>query len=195
MRGALDAAPGRRAIAYLGGLAGIEFVHEVVARAGARRYVEALWDEAEATLTAPPGLDLAVYRHDLMARFANQGLQHRTRQIAMDGSQKLPQRVLAPIVTRLEKGQGFDALALAVAAWIRWQAGRTDAGNPYIVDDPLADDISKRLGGLAEPEAMVRALAAMAEIFPARLRDNERFVETVARQLRLLTKAGAAAII
>src|SRR3546814_16624762 len=61
-------------IAYLGGLAGIDYVHEVVATEDGRRFVEALWDEAEATLSPPPGLDVAAYRRDLMETFANPSL-------------------------------------------------------------------------------------------------------------------------
>src|SRR3546814_471388 len=98
-------------IAYLGGLAGIDYVHEVVATEDGRRFVEALWDEAEATLSPPPGLDVAAYRRDLMARFANPALMHRTRQIAMDGSQKLPQRLLATLAAR--RGQRSPAPSLA----------------------------------------------------------------------------------
>src|SRR5207237_4935607 len=108
-------------IAYLGGLASIEFVHEFVAIPAGRAFVEALWDEAAGTLSPPSGLDLPAYRTALMGRFANSALNHRTRQIAMDGSQKLPQRLLSGIVARLERGQPVDMLALAVAAWMRWQ--------------------------------------------------------------------------
>src|SRR3546814_605473 len=93
-------------IAYLGGLAGIEHVHEALALPAIRAFVEALWDEAQTTLSPPPELDLAAYRDALMARFDNPTLRHRTRQIAMDGSQKLPQRLPAPIAARPAAGQG-----------------------------------------------------------------------------------------
>ncbi|HAD85642.1 MAG TPA: mannitol dehydrogenase, partial [Brevundimonas sp.] len=83
------------AVAYLGALSGHEHVHEAVAVPAFRAYVEALWGEAQTTLNPPPGLDVAAYRAELMARFSNSALMHRTRQIAMDGSQKLPQRLLA----------------------------------------------------------------------------------------------------
>ncbi|WP_112382498.1 mannitol dehydrogenase family protein [Sphingomonas carotinifaciens] len=139
-------------IAYLGGLIGDAFVHDFVARKEGRAFVERLWDQAAATLDPPPGLDIPAYRAALMARFANPALQHRTRQIAMDGSQKLPQRLLAPLVA----GQG-DALALGVAAWIRWQSGRTDAGETYTVDDPLAD----RLAVAARSDDPVTATLAL----------------------------------
>jgi fructuronate reductase len=178
-------------IAYLGGLAGIAFVHEVVALPGARRFVEALWDEAEATLTPPPALDVAAYRTALMARFADPGLRHRNVQIAMDGSQKLPQRLLAGIAVRLARGQGIDALALAVAAWMRWQEGRTDAGTSFTVDDPLAAETARRLAGLNDPAERTRALAGIQAIFPPALAADPRFIEAVTRQLRRLSELGA----
>jgi fructuronate reductase len=98
-------------IAYLGGLAGLAHVHEVLERPEARAFVEQIWDEAQATLSPPPELDIAAYRRALMARFDNPTLMHRTHQIAMDGSQKLPQRLLAPIVAR--RAQGGDRGAVA----------------------------------------------------------------------------------
>ncbi|HYE44870.1 MAG TPA: mannitol dehydrogenase family protein, partial [Caulobacter sp.] len=126
------------ALAYLGALAGHETMDAVIAQPAFAAFAERLWDEAAATLRPPPGLDLAAYRRALAGRFANPALAHRTRQIAMDGSQKLPQRLLASIAARLGQGQSIDALALAVAGWMRWQAGRDEAGRTFVVDDPLA---------------------------------------------------------
>ncbi len=179
-------------IAYLGGLAGVAFVHDFVADPAGRRFVESLWDEAETTLTPPPGLDIAAYRAALMARFADPALRHRTRQIAMDGSQKLPQRLLAPIAARLARGRGIETLALAVAAWMRWQSGRTDNGEAFPVDDPLAAETARRLAGQCEPAGQVRALLGMAAIFPPALAADPRFAEVVTRQLALLAERGAA---
>ena len=182
------------AIAYLGGLAGIEFVHDFVADPSGRALVEALWDEAETSLTAPPGLDIGAYRDALMRRFSNPALQHRTRQIAMDGSQKLPQRLLAPIAVRLDRGQPIEALALAVAGWIRWQSGRTDAGDRFTVDDPLAAQTARLVGGSPGPAEQVRAMLGL-ELFPRRLAGDERFVTAVTRQLSRLCDRSAAAVV
>jgi len=179
-------------LAYLGGLAGVTFVHEFVADPAGRQFVESLWDEAETALSPPPGLDVAAYRAALMARLANPSLQHRTRQIAMDGSQKLPQRLLAPIAARLERGQGIETLALAVAAWMRWQSGRTDAGEAFRVDDPLATETARRLAGLNDPSAQVEALLGMDAIFPPALAADPRFSQAVAHQLERLVESGAA---
>ena len=180
-------------IAYLGGLAGIEFVHQVVALPAGRAFVEALWDEAAATLSPPAGLDVPAYRTALMRRFANSALNHRTRQIAMDGSQKLPQRLLATISTRLEAGQSIDTLALAVAAWMRWQEGRDDQGATHVVDDPLA----ARTAGTADlpAEEAVARLLAIDAIFPAALAAHDGFRGTLTDALAALRQKGARATI
>lgn len=182
-------------IAYLGGLAGIDFVHEVVAIPAFVRFVETLWDEAEETLSPPPGLDVAAYRAALMERFANPALQHRTRQIAMDGSQKLPQRLLAPIVARRAKGLDVDALALAVAAWMLWQRARDDSGAAHVVDDPLAAVTAARLDGVTDPAAQVAALLSIDAIFPPTLADDTAFRAALVRHLASLTANGARATV
>nr|WP_153401482.1 mannitol dehydrogenase family protein [Polymorphobacter fuscus] len=178
-------------IAYLGGLAGLDFVHQVVALPAGRGFVEALWDEAAPTLSPPPGLDVPAYRDALMARFANPALQHRTRQIAMDGSQKLPQRLLAPIADRRAAGLPVDALALAVAAWMRWQRGVADDGGRFTVDDPLAAATAAALRD--DAAATVAALMAIAAIFPPALAVDAGLRDLLTRQLAMLEQDGAAA--
>ncbi len=170
-------------IAYLGGLTGDDFVHEFVARPEGRAFVDALWNESAATLTPPAGLDVASYREQLMARFANPSLQHRTRQIAADGSQKLPQRLIAPIRERRARGLPVDALALAVAAWMRWQAGTTDAGDRFVVDDPIAD----RLASARGVDALLAAIGADDIDATAR--------GAIAAHLHLLQTSGARAAV
>ncbi|RHW18596.1 mannitol dehydrogenase family protein [Sphingomonas gilva] len=182
-------------IAYLGGLAGIETVDQVVARPGGRALVEALWDEAETTLSPPPGLDIAAYRRALMARFANSALAHRTRQIAMDGSQKLPQRLVATAAARIAAGRPIDTLALAIAGWMRWQAGRTDAGAAFVVDDPLAARTAARIAGRETSSGQVDALLGLEAVFPADLAADPRFREPVAVAHRRLAEKGAAALL
>ena len=180
-------------IAYLGALAGIEFVHQFVALPAGRAFVEALWNEAAETLSPPSGLDVPAYRIALMARFANSALNHRTRQIAMDGSQKLPQRLLAPIMARLDQGKKVDVLALAVAGWMRWQEGTDDSGAAHVVDDPLAP----RTAGSANLIAggAVAGLLAIDAIFPPELAEHEGFRQTLTAALSALREKGAMATI
>ncbi|QYF87725.1 mannitol dehydrogenase family protein [Brevundimonas sp. PAMC22021] len=179
------------AIAYLGALSGHQHVHEAVAVPAFRAYVEALWDEAETTLNPPPGLDIAAYRQQLMARFSNSALMHRTRQIAMDGSQKLPQRLLAGASERLAKGQGIAAMALGIAAWMRWQSGVTEAGETFIVDDPLAARTAELLADLEADQAKVNALLSLSAVFPPALAADDRFALAVTDAYLSLSTPGA----
>lgn len=178
-------------IAYLGGLAGIEFVDQFVALPQGRTFVEALWDESAATLSPPPGLDIARYRAALMARFANPTLQHRTRQIAMDGSQKLPQRLVAPLLQRRAEGRPANVITLAIAAWMRWQSGVDDAGRPFPVDDPLADRTRAALADCTTVADRVMALLGIEAIFPPALAADRGLVETLAGHLDRLERAGS----
>ena len=180
-------------IAYLGGLAGHAFVHEVVAIPAFAAFVERLWDEAETTLNPPPGLDISAYRQALMARFSNPSLQHRTRQIAMDGSQKLPQRLLASITARLDRDQPIEALALGVAGWIRWQDGMTETGEQYAVDDPMAGALAGALADAVSASDRVRAVSALSGIVSPRLAADEQFTQAVSRHLEGVATGGVEA--
>lgn len=173
-------------IAYVGGLADVALVREVVATPGGRMMVEALWDEAETTLPPAPGLDLAEYRRALMARLANPALGHRTRQIAMDGSLKLPPRILGAIADRLAQGRSIDGLGLAAAAWIRWLGRRTDAGEAFALEDPLADRLFRGLDGARTAAERVDAALKVAEVFPPALAANPTFRQVLIRQLNRL---------
>jgi fructuronate reductase len=182
-------------IAYLGALAGIDYVHEVVSISSAHRFVEMLWDESESTLSPPPELNIKSYRHALMRRFSNAALQHRTRQIAMDGSQKLPQRLLAAIAVRLQRNLPVEMQSLAVAAWMQWQTGKDDTGNAHIVDDPLAHITAAKLQGTRDAKSRAAALLSIEAIFPPALAANQVFRDTLVKWLDMLMTKGSRATI
>lgn len=126
-------------IAYLGAMAGWATVDQAMAQPLLRHHITALMrDEIAPTLPSLPGLDHAAYRAQLLARFANPALAHRTRQIAMDGSQKLPQRLLDTVRERLAAGAPIPRLALGIAAWLHYLRGVDEAGAAYAIDDPQA---------------------------------------------------------
>ena len=83
------------ALAYLGALAGFEFIADTVRAPEFTAYARGIMDiDVTPTLDVPHDFDLDTYKNELMGRFANPVLRHRTTQIAMDGSQKLPYRLL-----------------------------------------------------------------------------------------------------
>jgi fructuronate reductase len=120
------------ALAYCGLAKGHTFVHETIADPVLRALVQSLMlDEAAPTIDAPPGLDLAGYAEALVSRFENPALNHRLLQIAMDGSQKIPQRWLATLAAHQAAGRTCPAILTGIAGWIRHLRG---ANGP--VDDP-----------------------------------------------------------
>jgi fructuronate reductase len=153
------------AIAYLGGLGGIAHVHEFVAAADRRELIDRLWDESTETLDTFAAIDLAGYREALMARFANPALRHRTHQIAMDGSQKLPQRLVAPWRARLERGLPAPVIELAVAAWMAWQRGADMLDRPFAVDDPLAETTAMAWAVSPDAAGAAARLLGLREVF------------------------------
>jgi fructuronate reductase len=183
------------ALAYLGALAGFTYVHEAIGWPPLRAYVRRLWSETASTLTPTPGLDLEAYQAALLKRFDNPHLHHRLAQIAMDGSQKLPPRLLATIQDRLNAGQSIDALALAVAAWVRWQLGIDEAGAPFTVEDPRAASLARALKGANTAAEMLAAVTADQAIFSASLAANPLFTQSVTRSLERLLRKGARATI
>jgi fructuronate reductase len=126
-------------LAYLGFLMGHEFVWQAAGDPLLASLVERqMAEEIAPTLVRPAGIDLSAYCAQLMQRFRNSALPHRTRQIAMDGSQKLPQRMLGTVRDRISAGAAFPHLALAIAGWIRYASGSDEQGDVIDVADPLA---------------------------------------------------------
>lgn len=178
-------------LAYLGALAGIETVAEAVGRpefaALLRGYMRR---EAAPTLAMPADIDLEAYADRLIARFANDSLHHRLQQIAMDGSQKLPQRWLAGAQVRLEVGGEIACTALGVAAWIRYTAGSNLAGESHPVDDPMADTFAALHANHDKPEPLIAAFLALDSVFPSELADDARFSNAVLDAYSTLTEGG-----
>jgi fructuronate reductase len=149
-----------------------------------------LRDEVEPTLA---GVELDGYRARLLERFANPALAHRCAQIAMDGSQKMPQRILDTIRDRLQAGQAIDRLALTVACW--WWHQRAPGA-----DDPLAAELHAhwlRSTGRADPahradahaHAQAQALTQFQPVF-GDLAGAPALVAALAPHLRSLAERG-----
>jgi fructuronate reductase len=180
------------AFAYLGYLAGHEFVYQVAAQPDFVAYMRALMAEAVPTLHVPASVDLAAYREALVERFGNPALPHRTKQIAMDGSQKLPQRLLATLRENLAAGRPIVRLTLAVAAWMRYAAGVDEQGAPIDVADPLKAEfaaIGERHRG--DAPALAEALLGLRAIFGDDLPRDPRVTEPVRTWLAMLLRDGS----
>lgn len=112
----------------------------------------------------------------------------------MDGSQKLPQRLLSPIRDRLAAGAPICFLALGVAGWMRYVSGTDEKGSAIDVRDPLAarfKAVAEAAG--ADAERLADGLLAVREVFGADLPADPRFTGAVKAALGRLYAQGAAA--
>jgi fructuronate reductase len=142
---------GHSLLAYAGSARGHDTIAEAVTDPVCREWLEQWWTEASGHLPMPAA-DLADYRAALLHRFANPRIEHQLAQIAADGSQKLPIRVLP--VLRAERAQGrlpIGALRI-LAAWVGHLRGD---GAP--VKDPAAATVVEAATGPLD-EAVRRVL-------------------------------------
>ncbi|MBX9595434.1 MAG: mannitol dehydrogenase family protein, partial [Roseomonas sp.] len=180
------------ALAYLGYLAGHETVAEVSNDPVFARYLTLLWDEITPSVPAPPGVSLGNHAARLLARFRNRALRHRTWQIAMDGSQKLPQRLLGPLRLALAEGRPSPCLILAVAGWMRYVIGTDEAGAAIDLRDPMLPALRAACSpGLRHPEEVARRLLAVAGIFGPDLAGHPTLRADLGNALALLVRDGA----
>lgn len=180
------------ALAYLGYLAGAETVSDAVARPALAGFIRHLWaNEIIPVLTPPLGVDLHAYTDKLMERYANPGIRHRTWQIAMDGSLKLPQRLLGSIAENLAAGRMPKGLLLVVAAWVRYTSGTGEDGQPIDVRDPMADRLRAIWDRGGSLEGTVSGYLDIEEVFLPSLARDPAMRSGLAEALADLMENGA----
>ncbi len=180
-------------LAYLGYLAGHQFVSDAMQATGFAILVKHLMRaEVQPTLSAPPGFDLMDYQLELCQRFSNAALAHRTWQIAMDGSQKIPQRWLATMQALLDQEKPMPVLSLAMAAWLKYIRGQDELGNRIDVRDPLAHQFAVLAVSSVSRTDYVNAVLELPQIFPDFLRFNANWRQAILDSYINLCRLGAA---
>ncbi|WP_315093659.1 mannitol dehydrogenase family protein [uncultured Cellulomonas sp.] len=170
-------------LAYLGALRGHTTIAQAVADPDLAAAVRALVDDdVLPTLVAPDGLDLERYRDDVLSRFANPNTGHTTVQVAMDGSQKLPQRLLGTVRDRLASGSVPTAAAGTVAAWIAYVRATTQGelevgGRRVTLDDPMASVLADAAAGPLD--RLADRMLDVRPVFGDDLADSEPFRSAV----------------
>lgn len=182
-------------LAYLGYLAGYQHINDCMEDEHYRYAAYGLMLQEQAPTLKVQGVDLQDYANRLIARYSNPALRHRTWQIAMDGSQKLPQRMLDSVRWHLAHDSKFDLLALGVAGWMRYVGGVDEQGNPIEISDPLLPVIQKAVQSSAEGKARVQSLLAIKAIFGDDLPDNSLFTARVTETYLSLLAHGAKATV
>lgn len=123
-------------LAYLGLLRGRQSVAEAMADKTLAGFVATMVARDVLPMVgAPAGHDGAGYARAVFERFRNPAIVHRLDQIAVDGSKKLPYRLIATLHGAVAQGRPLERLLLPLAGWMRWLHR---AATPAQIPDPLA---------------------------------------------------------
>jgi len=163
-------------LAYCGYLAGCETVSDAMSKPELNALVKQYMDnDAGTTVYVPEGFDVNAYKDELRNRFKNPALKHRTWQIAMDGSQKLPQRMLGALRMHLESGGHYEVILLALAAWIKYVGAVDEKGEEIDVQDPLAGQLKAVHGNATSSEELIEGMLSVEAVFKADLKQDSTF--------------------
>ena len=179
-------------LAYLGYLAGYKHINDCMNDESYKQATLSLMLQQQApTLNVPPQVNLQQYAEKLIERFSNPSLKHRTWQIAMDGTQKLPQRLLDSIRWHITHNSDFSLLALGVAGWMRYVGGIDDHKQIIDVRDPMVDELKKLVTASDDGIERVNALLTLNAVFGTDLPNNSLFKDKVTQHYLCLMEKGA----
>jgi len=141
-------------LAYTGLLRGHRTVAEAVTDDTCRQWMHQWWSEASCHLALPSD-DVAAYQSALLDRFANPRIHHPLDQIATDGSQKLPVRIVPVLRSERAAGRLPQGAVRTLGAWVCYLRGAAGA-----VSDVRASDLTALADGPL-PVAVPRLLGAL----------------------------------
>ncbi|HEV2271416.1 MAG TPA: mannitol dehydrogenase family protein [Steroidobacteraceae bacterium] len=182
-------------LAYVGLLAGLQTVAQAMTQPALCAFIESMMiEDIEPTLTMPQPGALAAYRQSILRRFENPAMRHQLAQIAWDGSQKLPIRILGTVTDALRAGRPVTRLMVPIAAWMHFIRARAREGVEIV--DPLSAQLAA-LGRAVTGEAAhdLPAFFALPGVFPASLAQEPRFVRALDEAYDVITARGALAAV
>jgi fructuronate reductase len=177
------------AIAAIGQIAGFATVADVYADARVRAFIDRYWREVAPTLS--PLVNGADYVAGLRNRFANPALHHRAVQIASDASQKVPQRIVAPLSELRGDNRAHGAVTMALALWIRSCAARNEAGAPIVIHDPAFNGWTAPDQEALPPEAVIEHFLRFDRVFNAQCRAELGLAADLTAAYRAIRTKGA----
>ena len=179
------------AVAYLGCLAGFDFIHQAIACNTLRASVDRmLRRELLPVARGIAGAAAADYGGMTLNRFANPNIEYRTLQVATDGSLKIQQRLLPALSWHLKQGSIPEGLTLTLAAWMRYLMGVTDAGTSYQISDPMAEELTDRIADTRTGEEVAHRILSIGEIFPSDIQEHDDLAAQTARHLDGISSNG-----
>jgi len=179
------------ALALLGQLHGKQTVSAAISDPLYAAFVSSLWlQEIIPSVTVPQGTDIEAYCRALALRFSNPRISHKTAQIVMDTSQKLPPRILAPLGENLTAGRSVSRLCLVIAGWMAFVRQMHDKGQP--LNDPLANNITQIVSTTADGDDYVRAMFGLEGVFSFDIASHDVVIDEVTNWYRQINADGIA---
>lgn len=165
-------------LAYAGQLEGYQYVHHAIEDPVLNKAVRELWFETMKAVPLPEE-KLRDYCQKLLERFRNPFLMHSLKQIAMDGSQKIPIRIIESISESARRGEVVDARMKVVRAWLSYIAHFAQKNWSHLEgQDPLFAQIPE-LKNARSSEHVLEILIGKTKIFEA-LKDYPELLSKLA---------------
>jgi fructuronate reductase len=150
------------AIAYLGALAGLQTVADVVAEPLFAEYALRFMLREQKPTLPPSRHDIDAYARQLLQRWRNPAIAHELGRVGRNGSDKLQPRLLASLQENLRAGRPAPCTLLAIAAWICWATRQPGPEDAVEMQDPLAGRL--RILGLAVGDDAARLTSAVLDM-------------------------------
>jgi mannitol 2-dehydrogenase len=177
-----------QALCYFGRLSNYTYAHEALADPLIEKLLRRFMDEeATPTLSPVPGVDLALYKSQLIERFSNPKILDTVARLAAETSDRIPKWLIPIIRENLASAGQVKLSAAVVASWARYDEGVDELGNPINVVDPLKDEL---MAIAAKQKTNPMAFIENRKLF-GDLASNPRFTEPYLMTLDSLHKVGA----
>lgn len=166
-------------LAYIGVLLGCETVFDAMQNPNLVAFIEKMIDkEIIPSFISPKELDAKAYSNEILDRFRNPAIKHLLAQIAWDGSQKLPMRIIPIIEQNLNDKRSIDSLSGAIVAWFLFLRKRCIEKEELV--DPLADNLLKKVSLCNDDiEHDIQILCSIEQVFKVELANNQQFIQSL----------------
>jgi len=181
-------------LAYLGCLLNIETVFDAIHQPALHTVIsKMLANEIKPSFSVPADMDFEQYCQEIIQRYRNPEIKHLLAQIAWDGSQKLPMRILPVISANIENNQPITHCCLTIAAWMRFIVEKSKDGSELI--DPLQTELLN-IGTKCQdnPQQDVKHFMSLS-IFNEKLISSPVFIESLTSNYALLCNNSAESLL
>ena len=144
-----------------------------------------LSNEIVPSLQGNDDFDINQYAASILKRYENKHIRHMLSQIAWDGSQKIPFRILDTIRDNISANRSIDLLCTAVAAWCVFINERSLRNAP--ITDPLADELNALAQACEHKVSLLASKLIGIERIFAELVHHQGFKSTVLNKVEVLT--------